>query len=160
MSRRGAWRDALDVDLTGVFHTIEVAVPSMIEGKRGGAIVITSSTAGLSGTGVVSRGGLGYVAAKHAVVGLVRAYANNLGEYSIRVHIIHPTGVNMTMIVNDSVPKVMAAHPNVAGWTNGLPVQTLEPEVISDTVARLVSDEGRFITGSTIPVDAGFLNRK
>jgi len=60
-----AWRDVIDVNLTGVFNTVETAIPSMIERGQGGAIVLTSSTAGIGGA---SRGGLGYTASKHGVV--------------------------------------------------------------------------------------------
>ena len=73
-----AWQDVIDVNLTGVFNTVEIAIPSMIERGAGGAIVLTSSTAGINGTGGAGRGGLGYTASKHGVVGLMRSYANTL----------------------------------------------------------------------------------
>src|SRR5690606_8515945 len=95
------WYDVLDVNLTGVYHTIEVAKPSMIEGGRGGAIVITSSTAGINGIGGDTPGGLGYTASKHGVVGLMRSYANTLAPHRIRVNTVHPTGVNTPMVVNE-----------------------------------------------------------
>src|SRR3954462_4825266 len=76
------WKDAIDVLLTGVYYTLDVAVPAMIEQDRGGSIVITSSTAGLKGIGrnlaATSPGMIGYTAAKHGVVGLMRLYANVL----------------------------------------------------------------------------------
>jgi NAD(P)-dependent dehydrogenase (short-subunit alcohol dehydrogenase family) len=51
-----AWQDVIDVNLTGVFNTVETAIPSMIERGQGGAIVLTSSTAGINGIGGSSRG--------------------------------------------------------------------------------------------------------
>ena len=76
------WQQIIDVNLTGVFNTVEIAIPSMKERGRGGAIVLTSSTAGINGIGGPTRGGLGYTAAKHGVVGLMRSYANTLAPYS------------------------------------------------------------------------------
>jgi NAD(P)-dependent dehydrogenase (short-subunit alcohol dehydrogenase family) len=73
------WQDVLDVNLTGVYNTVEAAIPSMVERGAGGAIVLTSSTAGINGIGGETPGGLGYTAAKHGVVGLMRSYANILG---------------------------------------------------------------------------------
>ncbi len=76
---RQAWHDAIDVMLTGVFNTVEAGLPALLAGERGGSIVITSSSAGLYVGGMKksakSAGGWGYVAAKHGVVGLMRAYA-------------------------------------------------------------------------------------
>jgi NAD(P)-dependent dehydrogenase (short-subunit alcohol dehydrogenase family) len=71
--REEEWQDVVDVNLTGVYNTVRVAVPAMIERGRGGAIVLTSSTAGINGIGGDSPGGLGYTAAKHGVVGLMRS---------------------------------------------------------------------------------------
>ena len=96
-----AWQDVINVNLTGVFNTVETAIPSMIERGQGGAIVLTSSTAGINGIGGPTRGGLGYTAAKHGVVGLMRSYANNLAPHSIRVNTVHPTGVATPMVLNE-----------------------------------------------------------
>ena len=85
-----AWQDVIDVNLTGVFNTVEIAIPSMIERGAGGAIVLTSSTAGITGIGGPSRGGLGYTASKHGVVGLMRSYANSLAPHRIRVNSVAP----------------------------------------------------------------------
>ena len=106
-----AWQDVIDVNLTGVFNTVETAIPSMNERGAGGAIVLTSSTAGITGIGGPTRGGLGYTAAKHGVVGLMRSYANTLAPLSIRVNTVHPTGVNTPMIVNDVMAEFLAAGP-------------------------------------------------
>jgi NAD(P)-dependent dehydrogenase (short-subunit alcohol dehydrogenase family) len=94
-----------------VFNTVETAIPSMIERGQGGAIVLTSSTAGINGIGGPTRGGLGYTAAKHGVVGLMRSYANNLAPHSIRVNSVHPTGVNTPMVVNDAMQEFLESGP-------------------------------------------------
>jgi SDR family mycofactocin-dependent oxidoreductase len=155
------WQDVLDVNLTGVYHTIEVAKPSMVDGGRGGSIVITSSTAGLNGIGGNTPGGLGYTAAKHGVVGLMRSYANQLAQYSIRVNTVHPTGVNTPMVVNEAMQQFLEADPQMGqAMANALPVDMIEPVDISNAILYLVSDAGRYVTGVTLPVDAGFTNKK
>jgi SDR family mycofactocin-dependent oxidoreductase len=155
-----AWQDVIDINLTGVFNTVEVAIPSMIERDAGGAIVLISSTAGLTGITGPSRGGLGYSASKHGLVGLMRNYANNLAQHSIRVNTVHPTGVNTPMVVNAAVEQFLAEDPSLSNdMSNALPVAMLEPSDISNAVLWLVSDEARFVTGVALPVDAGFTNR-
>jgi SDR family mycofactocin-dependent oxidoreductase len=155
-----AWHDCIDVMLTGVLYTIEAAIPAMVEQNQGGSIVITSSAAGLKGTTRSLRsktyGMLGYTAAKHGVVGLMRAYANALGSYSIRVNSIHPTGADTPMVNNEAF---LGAAPQVPelfeAMTNILPVPLIEAQDMANAVAWLVSDEARYITGATIPIDAG-----
>jgi SDR family mycofactocin-dependent oxidoreductase len=156
-----AWQDVVDVNLTGVFNTVETAIPSMIERGRGGAIVLTSSTAGNNGIVGPTRGGLGYAASKHGVVGLMRSYANILAPHSIRVNTVHPTGVNTPMIVNEAMEAWLAQAPQrPSSLANALPVPMVEPIDISNAIAWLVSDEARYVTGVMLPVDAGFSNRK
>lgn len=155
------WYDVVDVNLTGVYHSIEVAKPSLLAGGTGGSIVITSSTAGIAGIGGDAPGGLGYTAAKHGVVGLMRSYANQLAEHSIRVNTIHPTGVNTPMIVNDVMQEFLQSDPQMSNAiANALPVPMIEAVDISNAIVFLCSDAGRYITGITLPVDAGFLNKK
>jgi SDR family mycofactocin-dependent oxidoreductase len=155
------WRDTIDVNLTGVWNTVMAAVPGMIENGRGGAIVLTSSTQGLAGTGGNGSPGLtAYTAAKHGVVGLMRTFANWLGPYSIRVNTVHPTGVNTPMVVNDVIMKYLEDNPQVAeALQNLLPVPMVEPVDISNAILWLVSDDARYVTGVTLPVDAGFTVR-
>jgi SDR family mycofactocin-dependent oxidoreductase len=156
-----AWQDVIDVNLTGVFNTVEIAIPSMIERGQGGAIVLTSSTAGINGIGGPSRGGLGYTAAKHGVVGLMRSYANVLAPHSIRVNTVHPTGVRTPMIINEAMEEFLAQDPQMSNaMANALPVDMVEPVDISNAIAWLVSDDARYVTGVTLPVDAGFTNKK
>ncbi|MEB3049975.1 mycofactocin-coupled SDR family oxidoreductase [Mycolicibacter sp. MYC123] len=154
------WTDVLDVNLVGAFHTAKAAIPHLIAGERGGAIVFTSSTAGLKGFGGLQGGGLGYAASKHGIVGLMRTLANALAPHSIRVNTVHPTGVNTMMAVNPAITEFLANYPGGGPHLqNPMPVQMLEPEDISDAVAYLVSDGARYVTGVTFPVDAGFNNK-
>ncbi|GAA1869707.1 mycofactocin-coupled SDR family oxidoreductase [Pseudonocardia ailaonensis] len=154
-----AWREMIDINLTGVWNTCRAALPHLTE--RGGSIVITSSTAGLKGT----PNAIHYTAAKHGVVGIMRTIANEFAAKSIRCNTVHPTGVNTVMIQNEKTwglfdpdnphPTREAAAP-VFQAANGLPVPWVESVDISNAILFLASDEARYITGVTLPVDAGF----
>ena len=123
--------------------------------------MLTSSTAGNNGIGGRRPGGLGYTAAKHGVVGLMRSYANSLARYSIRVNTVHPTGVRTPMVINDAMQEFLRADPGLGrGIVNALPVDMVEPIDISNAIAWPVSDEARYVTGVILPVDAGFSNKK
>ena len=116
----------------------------MIKFGNGGSIVLISSVAGLVGLGAPVGGSVGYAAAKHGMVGLMRVYANFLAQYSIRVNSVHPAGVNTPMIDNDFTRSWLdgMAQQSEGGpdMGNALPVQTLEPEDIANAVFWLVSD--------------------
>ncbi|MFZ0712893.1 mycofactocin-coupled SDR family oxidoreductase [Mycobacterium sp.] len=156
-----AWFDGIDTMLTGVFNVLDVTVPGMIERDQGGAIVITSSTAGLSSLGLnLLPGQAAYVAAKHGVVGLMRLYAQQLGKHRIRVNTVHPCGVDTPMVSNDEYAAFAAANLDIAAgdrFNNALPTRKIEPIDISNAIAYLVSDDARYVTGVAFPVDAGFL---
>ncbi|WP_072690510.1 mycofactocin-coupled SDR family oxidoreductase [Rhodococcus marinonascens] len=154
------WQDMIDVNLTGVYNTAKVAIPSMIDAGRGGSILFTSSICGLKGM----PGAGNYVAAKHGMVGLMRTMAKELGQYSIRVNTIHPTNVDTPMLQNPGVysvfspdepePSLDVAMPGFMSL-NTLPVPWVDPTDISNAVLFLGSDEARYVTGVTFPVDAG-----
>ena len=164
MAAEDAWQDVLDVNLTGVYHTVDVAMRPLIKQGQGGAIVLTSSVAGLVGIGAPIAGSLGYTVAKHGVVGLMRAYANFLGAFNIRVNSVHPAGVDTPMIDNEFTRSWLdgIAQQNLGGpdMTNALPVQTLEAADIANAVLWLVSDAARYVTGVALPVDAGYVNKR
>ncbi|BBY74935.1 short-chain dehydrogenase/reductase [Mycolicibacterium parafortuitum] len=152
------YRDIVDVNLLGVWHTIAATAPSMIRRGTGGSMVLISSMQGL-----VGRGGDGsaatfaYAAAKHGVVGLMRSAANAYAPHNIRVNSIHPTGVATPMIFNEHMAEVFAANPEGSAMSgNLLPVPFVEPSDVSAAVLYLVSDGARYITGTALPVDAGF----
>ena len=158
--RRQAFHDAIDVMLTGVLHTCEAAIPRLIEQADGGSISITSSVAGLKGPvrtlDVKTDGYLGYIAAKHGVVGLMRTYANALGPYRIRCNTVHPTGVNTPMVVNPEFAAAAEAVPEMREAAhNTLPINLIEPVDISNAIVYLASEAGRYVTGVAMPVDAG-----
>lgn len=164
MTGEDAWQDVLDVNLTGVYHTVDVAMRPLIKQGDGGSIVLTSSVAGLVGIGAPVAGSLGYTVAKHGVVGLMRAYANFLGQFNIRVNSVHPAGVDTPMIDNEFTRSWLEglAQQQMHGpdMTNALPVQTLAAEDIANAVFWLVSDAARYVTGVALPVDAGFVNKR
>jgi SDR family mycofactocin-dependent oxidoreductase len=154
------WTDVLNVNLVGAFHTAKAAIPHLIAGGQGGSIVFTSSTAGLRGFGGLQGGGLGYAASKHGIVGLMRTLANALAPQSIRVNTVHPTAVNTMMAVNPAMTSFLENYPEGGPHLqNPMPVALLEPEDISAAIAYLVSDEAKYVTGVTFPVDAGFCNK-
>lgn len=157
---RQTFRDIIDVNLIGAWNTVQAATPALIDGGRGGSIVITSSSAGLKGTGTDRAGGQAYTASKRGLVGLMQVWANELAQYSIRVNTIHPTGVATGMVMNETMGKLFeAGDVAVATMQNALPISILMPEDVAGAVAFLVSDEAKFITGTAWPLDAGFAVR-
>lgn len=154
--------DMVDVNLTGVWRTVKAAIPHMRAAGNGGSIVLTSSAAGLMAYANIAH----YVAAKHGVVGLMRTLALELGPEMIRVNSVHPTTVDTPMVSNDDVYKLFRPDlekptkddfAQAAQTMNLLPVPWLEDFDISNAIIFLCSDEARYITGVTLPVDAGVL---
>lgn len=155
------WQDVIDTNLTGVFHTVRVALPALRAGGRGGSIVITSSSAGLKGSATDNPSGLAYTASKRGVVGLMQGLANQLAPEWIRVNTIHPTGVISGMTQNAAMAELMAeaaagGENGISGMQNALPIDILEADDIANAVAFLVSDQAKFITGTQWALDAGF----
>jgi SDR family mycofactocin-dependent oxidoreductase len=152
----GRWMDAVGVMLTGVYNTIRVTQQQLIDGGRGGSIVITSSAAGLSGMHNGTGGIAAYCASKHGVVGLMRGYAKLLGRHGIRVNTVHPMGVATPMVINDVFQQFHTDNADVVEIAPRLlPINLLEPKDVSDAILWLVSDEARAVTGITLPVDCG-----
>jgi NAD(P)-dependent dehydrogenase (short-subunit alcohol dehydrogenase family) len=120
------WLDIIDVNLTGVFHTLEVTWPAMVARGAGGSMILISSTGGLTGVGGTEPGRIAYTAAKHGVVALMRSYANFLAPHSIRVNSVHPTGVSTPMIENDFTRALRDSNPD-AFPRNAPPVELIEP---------------------------------
>lgn len=152
------FRDVIDVNLVGVWNTVMAAAPGMRKKGTGGAIVLISSTQGLKGTGGDgTAANSAYAAAKHGVVGLMRSFAHWLAKDNIRVNTLHPTGVETPMIMNEAISAYLANNPEAAQATvNLLPVSFVQPSDISDAVIWLVSDHAKYVTGVTLPIDAGF----
>lgn len=155
------WRDVIDINLTGVWNTARAAAPHLIA-RGGGSLTFISSIGGLRGMPNVAH----YVSAKHGLVGLMRTMANELAPHQVRVNTIHPTNTNTDMIQNPGTyqmfapdapePSQEAALPAFVSL-NALEVPWVEPRDISNALLFLGSDEARYITGVTLPVDAGAL---
>jgi len=148
------WRDTIDINLTGSWNTVMAGAPHLIK-AGGGSIILTSSAAGLKGLPFLTP----YVASKHGLTGLARAFAHELAEHNIRVNSVHPTGVDTPMGAGEGMAamnELLAAHPRLAGmFTNSLPVEVTQPADISNAVLFLASDESRYVTALAMTVDAG-----
>lgn len=156
------WDEMMGINLTGAWNTVQAPLRGMIDADRGGSIVITSSTAGLIGMPGLAH----YAAAKHGVVGLMKSLANELAPHGIRVNTVHPTNVGTPMILNegtyahfrpdlesptqeDAAPAFMSYHLLQVPW--------IDVADVSNAVLWLLSDEARYVTGATLPVDCGVL---
>ncbi|OBH66838.1 3-ketoacyl-ACP reductase [Mycobacterium intracellulare] len=159
-----AWRTMLDVNLTGVWHTCRAGAPHLIA-RGAGSVILTSSIAGLRGLVGVAH----YTAAKHGVVGLMRSLANELAPHHVRVNCVNPTNVDTPMIQNDIVssafrpdldrPPTRAEFADAARSMNMLAVPWIDPIDVANAALFLASDEARYITAITLPVDAGATQR-
>jgi SDR family mycofactocin-dependent oxidoreductase len=155
------WKEVIDTNLTGVFHTVRAGLPALKEGGRGGSIVITSSSSGLKGTGSAYASAQAYTAAKRGLVGYMQTLANDLAPEWIRVNTIHPTGVVSGMTQNEVMQRLMAeaaasGDNAISAMQNALPIPILQAEDIANAVAWLVSDQAKYVTGIQLPLDAGF----
>ena len=156
------YRDMIDVQMHGPYYTCKATVPKLIEQGTGGSIIITSSVAGLKGF----PNQVHYNMAKHAVVGLMRTLANELAPHMIRVNSVHPSSTFTKMIDNAAIHAAFAPgveNPKLEDFgdtftaMNLLPIPWMQAVDISNAVLFLASDEARYITGVTLPVDAGFM---
>jgi SDR family mycofactocin-dependent oxidoreductase len=159
------WQDMIDVNLTGAWHAAKAAIPHL-RANGGGSMILTSSTAGLMAIPHIGH----YTSAKHGVVGLMRTLALELAPDMIRVNSVHPTSVNTDMIQNAATYALFAPDLPEAQRTkevlgerfqalNALPIPWVEPVDISNAVLWLASDEARYVTGVTLPIDAGSLTK-
>jgi (+)-trans-carveol dehydrogenase len=156
------WQETIDVNLSGVWKTVKAGVPHLLAGGRGGSVIITSSVGGIKAYPQVGH----YVTAKHGVVGLMRTFAVELGQHSIRVNTVHPTHVCSPLLMNDATyrlfrPDLENPGPEdlapICQSFHFLPIPWVEPIDVSNAVLFLASDDSRYITGVTLPVDAGSL---
>lgn len=146
--------DHMDINVTGVWNTVMVTAAHLVQ-RGGGSIILTSSYAGKK----VQPFMVHYTTSKHAVVGMTRAFAAELGKHSIRVNSIHPGAVNTPMGSGDmqgALERAGETNPplNQMG-TPFLPQWSVEADDIAATVAFLASDDARFITSEHISIDAG-----
>lgn len=148
------YEDTISTNVTGVWNTVMVGAPHLVQ-AGGGSIILISSAAGLK----VQPFMVPYTTSKFAVRGMAKAFAAELARHSIRVNSVHPTGVNTPMGSGDMQEQI---HGAIAGderlgamMMNMLPVDITEPEDIADTVLFLASDESKYITAHEIAPDAG-----
>ncbi|OBI75835.1 mycofactocin-coupled SDR family oxidoreductase [Mycobacterium sp. E740] len=149
------FRDVMDVNVTGAWATVMAGARHIIDGGSGGSIILISSAAGIKLQPFM----IHYTASKHAVTGMARAFAAELGKHSIRVNSVHPGPVNTPMGSGDMVAaigKAMETNPQLANMmTPFLPTWVLQPEDVADVVCWLASDESRYVTATGISVDQG-----
>ncbi len=149
------WQDMLDINVTGGFKVARAFVPHMIAGGRGGAITFTGSVGGLRAVAGCTH----YNVAKYGLIALMRTLTWELAPERIRVNVVHPTGVNTEMSNNPWFIDWMGEHERLTEPMRGnlMPVEVIEPEDVSKAILYLVSDDGRYVTGTEMRVDAGFM---
>ena len=146
-----AWRRVMAVNADGAFHVLRRGITAMLAG-RGGAIVNTSSSTGLAGKPNMTA----YTFSKAGLVGLTRAAAIEYAEHGIRVNAVAPTAVMTELIAGhiarapdpDAMRRLLETQTPIPGMPT--------PEDVAAVVAFLASDDARWITGHTLPIDGGF----
>jgi SDR family mycofactocin-dependent oxidoreductase len=149
------FKTVMDHNATGAWNTVMAGAHHLVA-NGGGSIILTSSAGGLVGLPFM----VPYIASKHAVTGMVRAFAAELAKDNIRVNSLHPTGVRTLMGSGEQVQEMfgtaIANNPRVAVMLqNLLPVEVTEPEDQANAVLFLASDESRYVTALAMTVDAG-----
>jgi SDR family mycofactocin-dependent oxidoreductase len=159
------WKELIDVNLTGSFNTAKATIPHILSQGRGGSVIFTASTCGLE----VVPGIAHYNASKYGVVGLMKTLALELGEQRVRVNAVCPTNVATPMFQNDSTWKLFfpdVANPSqadaeapdsAARQMHVIPIPWVEPDDITSALLYLASDDARYVTGTTMVIDAGRL---
>ncbi|GAA1627035.1 mycofactocin-coupled SDR family oxidoreductase [Leucobacter chromiireducens] len=156
------WQTMIDINLTGVWKTLRAAVPHIQAGQRGGAVVITSSLAATTVNANLAH----YASAKAGLVMLGRTLARELAPESIRVNMVHPTTVATDMVLNpssyrtfrpDLAEPTRADFEEAAAAMNLLPVALVEPEDVSEAVLYLVTEDSRYVTGTSLMINAGMM---
>ena len=150
-----SWADVIDVNVTGTWNAVMAGAPHIVAGGRGGSIVLISSAAGMKMQPFMVH----YTTSKHAVTGMARAFAAELGKHSIRVNSVHPGPVATDMGSGDMVAEIgrtMQSYPQLSNMLLGfLTAGIAESDDVADAVLWLASDESRFVTAAAIPVDGG-----
>lgn len=149
------WRRVIDVNLNGTFYCLKYALAQIATQSTGGGFVALSSTAGFRGMCNLGP----YTATKWAVRGLVQMAAAEYAQKNIRVNAIAPTTCD-TPMVRDLIASAYdpALTEEMCTAANAQPGM-VQPEDVAAAAAFLLSDDARFITGHTLPVDAGTLSR-
>jgi NAD(P)-dependent dehydrogenase (short-subunit alcohol dehydrogenase family) len=141
---------ALDHNLTGVFLAMKAQIRAMLD-CGGGSIVNNSSTAGLVGVPHMA----GYVAAKHGLAGLTKAAALEYAQDNIRCNLIAPGPV-----LTDAIREAGMSDKQYQVWAGAPPMKRpATPDEMVGAVLWLASDASSYVTGTTIPVDGGYVVR-
>jgi SDR family mycofactocin-dependent oxidoreductase len=150
-----AFRDTIDTNVIGTWNTVMAGAHHIIAGGRGGSIILIGSAAGVKMQAFMVH----YTASKHAITGMARAFAAELGRYNIRVNSLHPGAVATPMgtgRMRQALQSAAATYPHLEGLHKPLlPDGIAQPEDIADAVAWLASDQSRFVTASGVSVDLG-----
>ena len=146
------FRKVIEVNVIGIFLGLKLVIPEMAKAGQGSSIN-SSSVAGLVG----SSGLCGYVASKHAVLGLTRTAAVECGAKGIRVNCVNPGPIESRMMVaienGLGADAAAAMHADIAG---AIPMKRYgTPEEVAGVVAFLASDEAAFVNGAAYTVDGG-----
>ena len=157
------WNEMIDVNLTGSFNTAKATIPHILAQGRGGSVIFTSSIGGLEAIANIGH----YNASKFGVIGLMKTLALELGEQGVRVNAVCPGNVNSPMMHNAATYKLFFPDLDNPGRAdveapdsrvregNTIPVPYVDMEDITHAVMYLASDEARYVTGTTLVVDAG-----
>jgi 3-oxoacyl-[acyl-carrier protein] reductase len=138
------WRDVIETNLGGVFHTCRAAARGMMK-RRAGSIVNISSVVGLHG----NPGQTNYAASKAGIIGFTKALARELGNRGVRANVVAPGYVDtrLTQVIAEELKELMLANTPLGRFGR--------PEDIAGAVRFLCSDEAAFITGEVLLVDGG-----
>lgn len=149
------WQAVMSLNLNGVFHCTQAALPAMRE-NAAGRIINIASTAAQKGYAYVSA----YCAAKHAVLGLTRALALETASKGITVNAVCP-GYTDTDIVREGIRNIVdktgrSEAQALAQFTQANPQgRLIQPEEVAQTVLWLCSEESRSVTGQAISISGG-----
>lgn len=145
------WQTMLDIVLTGTWNTVRAGIPAIRAGGRGGAIVMVGSTAAVRPLATIGH----YAAAKHGLVGLAKSLALELAAESIRVTVVEPGGTATEMTQNPAAERWQSGFGGGDTLSLPMPIERMEPVDVAHAIRWLASDEARYITGTTLIVDAG-----
>lgn len=155
------WAEVIDINVTGVFNTVQPALRHMVR-RKSGSVVLTSSVNGVEPGESIGH----YTVSKHAVLGLMKNLALEFGPHGVRVNAVLPSAVNTVMGNNSTNLKWIFGRDDATEddyldatrqWHILRNTPALTPDVVADAISWLVSDEAQRMTGVALPVDGGHL---